>query len=544
MKITPQLWNDTAIFITLVITGTAAIVALLKLAEFSERDKATFRNAWFQGGMFCVLIYFPLAWRFSLNSPALVFLLILIVGALSFLRLGPNYEDFRRWIPYLVWVYFWSAGLIGWRAGWVGVLLVTLPTILAFGLGLFVVSGFLLPFPKPNIERRNLPKPPTEGIVIPEFKYELYDFWALISYPENKKARQQWFEQQRKALRSLISYTLGTNYAYYVVVDEKFNRRTEGDRTWLTAEEKLIERSGGDVFREFMAGPGIILTGCDHAVAISTGTTFKGVRGPGVIFTGMSERPAQVIDLRVQLRAFPVEARTKDGIDINVFTFTPFQIGTGKEIPTLGKGFPYRASDVFKAIHAQQVVHYKNPSQMPEDLQKHTWYDLPRVAGKRIMHEIISRYTFDELYAPFELYADTNQDPRSRIGTELKEELERVLPEWGIQRIGSGISNLMPADERVLDQRIEAWQADWARRITLRQAAGQSRRLHLVEQARAQAQIDIILSISEQMEQLRGAGADAIARHFIEVLEDLIEKSTLGRLPSQGTNNVIQRARR
>ncbi|RLC83949.1 MAG: hypothetical protein DRJ03_15595 [Chloroflexi bacterium] len=543
MEITPQLLNDTAIFITLVVMGTAAIVALLKLADFSKRDKAAFRKAWFRGGMFCVLIYFLLSWRFSLGSPAVVFLLILIVGALLFLRLGPRWEDFRRWIPYVVWVYFWTAALIGWRAGWLGVLFVTLPTVLVFGLGLFVVAGFLLPFPKPEIERRGLPTPPTEGIVIPKFKYEWYDFWALMRYPENKEARKQWFEQQRKALRSLISYTLGTNYAYYVVVDEKIMRRTEGDRTWLTDEERLIKRRDGDPFREFMAGPGIILTGCDHAVAISTGISFKGVRGPGVIFTGMSETPMQVVDLRVQLRAFPVEARTKDGIDINVFTFTPFQIGTGKEVPTLGKGFPYRASDVFKAMHAQQIVHM-DPSQMPEDLQKHAWYDLPRVAGQRIMREIISRYTFDDLYAPLELHADPGQDPRSKIGKELQEGLERVLPEWGLQRIGSGISNLMPADERLIDQRIEAWQADWARQITLRRAAGQSRRLHLVEQARAQAQIDIILAISERMEQLRGAGVDAIAGHFIEILQDLAEKATLSRFLPQGTGNVIQSARK
>jgi len=291
-----------------------------------------------------------------------------------------------------------------------------------------------------------------------------------------------------------------------------------------------------------MAGPGIILTGCDHAVAISTGIKFKGVRGPGVIFTGMSERPAQVIDLRVQLRAFPVKARTKDGIDIDVFTFTPFQIGTGKEVPALGKGFPYRTSDVFRAVHAQQMVHV-DPSQVPESLQKHAWYDLPQVAGQRIVREIISRYEFDDLYAPFDLHEDASQDPRARISAKLAKELERVLPGWGIQRIGSGVSNLMPADERVLEQRIEAWQADWARRIMLRQAAGHSRRLRLVEQARAQAQIDIIMAISERMEQLRSAGVDGVARHFIEVLERLIERSTLSRFLPRDTDAVLRGAR-
>jgi len=547
MEISPEILNDLTILMTVMIGGTVAIVAFLGLATlWSSRSLLiTMRLV---AGAFCASIYLMLAVRFSLNGPIIIFLSALIAEPLQvlFLRsLGFINKQFRWWIPYVVWLYLWVTALIGWRYGWLGLLTITLPAILIAGLGFFFIAGFLLPFPKPDLYRGKRPAPVAGGV--PKFSQEIQDLIDLLLYPENRKARKEWIEQRRKALCCLVTYALGTNRSYYVVIDEKISERTGGDLTWLTEEEKLIQRVDGAIYGEFLAGPGIVLTGCDQAVVLSSGQKFKGAKGPGVIFTGYADVPTQVVDLRVQLRAFPVRAWTKDGIEIEVFTFTPFQIGTGKEKPELGKGFPYRSGDVFKAVHAQLMEHV-DLSQAPENMEKQKWYDLPKLAGERIVREIISRYTFDELYAPFELYADPSQDPRFQIAGELRNELEKILPDWGLQRSGSGISNLVPVDKRVIEQRVEAWRADWTRKIMLKQAAGQFKRLQLVEQARAQAQIDIILAIGKRLERLRVAGTpvpmDTVARYFIEVLETLAEKSALHQLLPGDTGDVIQRARR
>ena len=365
--------------------------------------------------------------------------------------------------------------------------------------------------------------------------------------PENKKTRKKWFKQRREALRCLLTYAMGTNYPYHVVIDEKIQERTEDDRTWLPWKDKLIKRLDGDAFGDFLAGPGIVLTGCDQAVVLSTGLKFKGAKGPGVVFTGMSDNLTHVIDLRVQLRAFPVTARTKDGIAVRVFTFTPFRMGRGKDEPKLGKGFPYRTSDVFKAIQAQMVEH-KDPSQVPENLESHEWYDLPKVIGERAVREAISQYNFDDLYAPFELHTDPSQHPRSKIDKALQKALEQELPKIGLQRVGSGISNLEPEDPRVIEQRIEAWTADWKRKIMLQQAAGQSRRLQLVEQARAQAQVDVIVDIGKRLDALRDDDGlvrmDDVALGCIKVLEGLAQRAAKhGMLPPGDTENVAQGVR-
>jgi hypothetical protein len=536
-----------ALPLLLVVVGAGALAALLWLATFSQKHIRGMVIRWFTVGLMCVSFYAMLAFAVALLKGPLFFLVVtMILGLLlpMTFRRTPGSKSFHWWALYFIWAYYWVAALLGWRSGLVGLFTITLPALIVAEVGLFIVAGAILPFPDPDLHRRDRPAP-TPGSAL-TLKQQVQDLIALFRYPENETARKQWLEQRRTALRCLLTYALGTNYPYYVVIDEKITERTEDSRTWLTDEDRLVKRLDGDAFGDFMAGPGIVLTGSDHAVVLSTGLRFKGARGPGVVFTGMSETPKQVIDLRPQLRAFPVEAWTKDGIAVEVTTFTPFQIGTGKKKPTLGTGFPYRASDVFKAIHAQPMAH-QDLSQTPGNLKPLKWYDLPELVGERTVREIISRYEFDELYAPFELHEDPALDPRSQIAAELEKELERVLPELGLQRIGSGISNLMPVDKRAIEERIEAWKADWTREIMMQQAASQSERLRTVEQARAQAQIDVILTISERMEQLRSTGdpvpMNEMVSYFIEILEKLARESRLRQFLPTGMDDVMRRAR-
>jgi hypothetical protein len=533
---------------SLAMVGAVAIAVLLWLATFSRRDIKGVVTIWLVTGLFCAGIYSGLTYvATSFKSPLFLFVISLLTGPLLvfMFRRSPGNKWFRPRVVYGVWAFYWAAALLGWRHGVVGLITVTLPALIIAELGFFCAASSILPFPDLDRYRGDKPAPAPGGV--PTLDQEIQDLIALFRYPENKQVRDKWLEQRRTALRCLITYALGTNYPYYVVIDEKITERTEGSRTWLTDEERLVKRADGDSFGDFMSGPGIVLTGCDHAVVLSTGLRFKGAKGPGVIFTGMSETPKQVIDLRVQLRAFPVEAWTKDGIGIKVFTFIPFQIGTGKEKPEVGKGFPYRTSDIFKAIHAQLMEH-EDLSQTPGNLKQLKWYDLPQVVGERTVREIISRYEFDELYAPFELHEDSSMDPRAQIASALRERLESLLPELGLQRIGSGISNLMPVEEGVIEQRVEAWKTDWTRKIMLQQAAGQSKRLHAVEKARAQAQIDLILTVGKRLEKLRvseeGVRMDTFARYFVEVLEGLAGRPALQRFLPRETATTIQRARR
>jgi hypothetical protein len=483
-------------------------------------------------------------WALSVKGQIIFFLL---AGALSIRLVGPSlrfeasHKSFRRWLLPAVWLYYWVTACIGWQYEWSGLFFFTLPTLLVAGIGFLLVVGRLLPFPELDLYRGK--RTPRDAGTVPTFHEEIQDFIDLFRYSQNRGARREWFEQRRKALRCLLTYALGTNYPYYAVVDEKIRYRTEEERMWLTGEERLVQRAEGDRFGSFLSGPGIILTGCDHAVVISAGVEFKGAKGPGIVFTDYADEPMQAIDLRVQLRAFSVKAWTKDGIAVKVTTFIPFQIDTGKKRPALGEGFPYRLSAVFKAVQAQSMEH-KGESQVPADISKLAWYDLPQLIGERVLRDVLSRYEFDELYAPFELYDDFGGHPRAQIAKALRDKLDEELPKFGIKRIGGGISNIEPVNEDVIERRVEAWRAEWMRGVMLQQAEGQSTRLRLVEQARAQAQTDIIMSIGKRIAQMRDVGEaarlDAILKYFIEVLEQLAGRKELRQLLPSDMDSIIQ----
>ncbi|HDQ72954.1 MAG TPA: hypothetical protein ENN19_12800 [Chloroflexi bacterium] len=531
-------------------TVTGAMVALLWLAGFSpsKRGNETVGFLWMFGGGACAFFYSFLRLMLGLDSLLVLFILNALVGVLINAGLGGSAtkdKPFRWWVFYLAWLYLWMTVLLGWRYGFLGLLLITLPALIVAELGLFFVAGYLLPFPYLDLYRDERPAP--DPADIPTFMDEIKDFIALMRLPENEEARREWFDRRRKALQCLITYALGSNYPYYVIIDEKINERTEGIRTWLPWEDKLIKRLDGDVFNEFLAGPGIILSGCDQAVVLSTGLKFKGAKGPGVVFTDYADAPTQVIDLRPQLRGFTVKARMKDGIEVKVFTFTPFQIGTGEERPKLGESFPYRTSDVFKAVHAQLIEH-GDLSQVPENLERKEWYDLAQIIGERAVREELSKYEFDELYAPIDdLYLPPDWESiRNKVNGALRDALEKKLPERGLQRVGSGLSNIEPVDTRVLEQRIEAWRARWTREIMLKEAVGQSTRLRMVEEARARAQIDVIVSIGNQIKKLRDAGDSVpmgeVARYFIRVLEGLAGRPGVQLHLPKDTEEVLRKA--
>jgi regulator of protease activity HflC (stomatin/prohibitin superfamily) len=390
----------------------------------------------------------------------------------------------------LLWFMLWLTLLFGLGEYRLGVILLVSLVLSSgvFMLGLRLTSGYLLPLP--------------EG------------------------------EHWREMLGFLRDFAQGYNFPGYVVVDELYD------------EDKVELRVPGDRFSEFANAPGFAISDANYAMAISSNIKFKGVKGPGVVFIRYADQVTQTVDLRPQLRAFPVEAVTKDGIQIKTLVFTPCRIDTRGKPPRLGEHLPYSSAAGFKAIRAQEMRH-QGPGQTPDSKKRYKWEELSRSIATRILQDIISRYEFDELYGP---YRPGGDPPRKDIAKELVQRLRGELKQIGIELIGGGISDLQPADPEVYVKRAQNWKEEWMYKIALQKTEGQAEWIKMVERARLEAQADLILSLGRRLESSMTKTEmrpEAALTQFVQMLDELMKQQpTLGEVVPEQTVDALLKIRR
>jgi regulator of protease activity HflC (stomatin/prohibitin superfamily) len=360
-----------------------------------------------------------------------------------------------------LWFGYCGLCIVGYlAAGWMGLLTITFPSVAIFWIGLYRISAYILPL-------------------------------------QDKSQRPQ-------AFRSLLTFTMGTNYPYYVARDGK-----------------LSEHVSGNAFNQFFAGPGIVIAGCDQAGYRTDGIRVLGIAEPGVTFTQMFEQPPKVVDLRPQLCAFDIDALTKDGIPVKVLTFVPFRIYRGAKEAELGNPFPFRRRAIFDAVARQPVE--RGPRE--EDEREHPWNtDLIPMVATRTVQDIISRYNVDELCAA----DDPDRDPRIEILEQMKADLKKDMIPYGIEVLGGGIANLVPKDRAVLERRINNWRTEWVRQILVEISEGNAERKRQIEKARAEAEAEVVLRLGQIVEQCLADGPatqTAITLRFIDCLGEIVSET-------------------
>ena len=323
------------------------------------------------------------------------------------------------------------------------------------------------------------------------FRYGLRfsGIFLLPVMPTEHKRRSQ-------AGRTLRTYMWGLNYPFY--------REEDGEL------EKLVDGS----VSKHEGGPGFVMVSSHYAIPLTTGIHDTQVGGQGLVFTSRKERPRPPVDLRLQVRGKTVRALTRDGIPVKVMMFAIFQIDRRK---AEGEGlYPFDPQAVFAAVHTQGVG-----PQRDEEQEEVGWDQVVVDRAADLLRSAIGRTLLDRL-----LESDEDEEPpRETLRKGVAEKLAQAMEPHGIHAVAVGLGNIEIEDQKVLDQRAESWAARWERRRLEREAQGEAKATRLIEKARADAQRQMIVAITEAFQQLADTQTTVpphvIALRFIDVLENL-----------------------
>ncbi|HUX75954.1 MAG TPA: SPFH domain-containing protein [Anaerolineae bacterium] len=309
-------------------------------------------------------------------------------------------------------------------------------------------------------------------------------------------------EQRGQAGRTLRAYAWGLNCP--------FHREEYGE---LQKSEEGRKKMGGLIAPK--GGPGLVMTSSHYAVPLTAGTRDTRAGGHGLVFTGPGERPRCLVDLRPQSRSKLVHALTRDGIPVKVKVSVTAQIDRrGAEGDWL---YPFDPDAVFAAIQTQGVG-----PEGEEEEKELGWDQIVVERAADLAQDAIARTLLDRL---LESEEEGGDPPFKTLAGEVKEELATAMAPHGTEVLGVGLGTIEVEDEEVLKQRVESWRASWERRRLEREAQGEAEATRLIEEARADAQRQMIAAISEALQQLKETGtpvpAHLIALRFIDVLEDV-----------------------
>ncbi|MFZ5857130.1 MAG: hypothetical protein ACOYZ6_09875 [Chloroflexota bacterium] len=364
----------------------------------------------------------------------------------------------------------------------------------------------------------------------------LYDLANVVLPASNPEDRAE----KKKKFFVLASYAWGTQAPLTVVDDhawKKYEPRISGDITWEFSEFPIP-------FLNKLQRPGLIWTKSHQVAAISGGTNFRRIDGPGVIFPSKLERLDQVFDLRIQLRTREIEVVSKDGIRFIARYFTAFRLDKdewNKELydkirplnPLLrGADKLSYTKGSFPFSHARiQATLSTTSTKVSEGTPLILWDQWVMNVVEDQTRKIISQKNLDEMWRPTNDYKFANA--MDVIAIELKANSELALRAAGILLVAARVVNFKflfteEQGDEIAKQQIHTWGSEWERKRhgILAEAEAEAERAQ--QEARAYAESLLLNSIAEGLQKTHEINPElprhVIAMRFLSSLQDYVHK--------------------
>mgnify|MGYP000860881205 FL=1 len=381
----------------------------------------------------------------------------------------------------------------------------------------------------------------------------LWKFYLIISLPVllfgatlyylSQKVLPISPEQRQDAFRSLITFALGTNYAYYNINDWK----TRENCDQLKPKPQVPART----FGQFFSGPGIVLSDSNHLTVISDGFKFR-VLPPGLGFTYLFEQIYEVVDLRPQLRVEKIKAETKDGIVVQTNVFLPHRIATGGQEVAIGHSYPFDEGAVRLAVCSQAFVDHdwrRDYQKLAiETIKTIPWDERVLMTAPACLKDVFIHYDYNELYsfkeeetstAPFSesqvsnpnMSSDSKEEkttyPREVIAKEFLDSLRGKMKLMGIDLVGGGLSNI-ESSEAVEEQRIANWQIKWEGKIKVEQSKADVMLETKYGSTWAEAQLGVLQQLTHLLKNSNSVTAEALAFQLMTCLGTALPQTSVG----------------
>jgi len=289
-----------------------------------------------------------------------------------------------------------------------------------------------------------------------------------------------------------------------------------------------------------IGGPGWLSVAFGAAVVTERNGGFGRMLGPGEYDLSAFERVRLPFDIRKQTVADPNPefVLTRDGIPVRVRVSTLFQI---KPRVDTDPPSPPRAGFLrmllawlrLRRLRPMEAMPHRDRPPVSLEALRLATYELPAgIAWNRLAHGVAASNVRDALVERMldDLFAPDNfaLTPRQDIRSAAFEEGRSTLAGRDIELLDLSFDNIVVPDE-VSEQRRRTWQVDWQKESTITKSAGEADGLLQIQLAQAEAQADLLESITHAIRTLDRTAEPAEATHplalrFIDMVAQTIDR--------------------
>jgi hypothetical protein len=283
----------------------------------------------------------------------------------------------------------------------------------------------------------------------------------------------------------LDSYLIGMRYLLACIFGLNYPRLQidEGRKMVNPGEVNTLATIGG---------PGYVMIRPGNAVLFERLTHPSNVLASGWHFITRFESIKEIVDLNDQHGTVESKtAMTKDGI---LVTYSDIHFryrlwGSHREGYTTGRTtehpYPYSTQAIYNQVYNRNVV--------KDGLT--TWNGAVQLVVENAIANFIRKNQVDAVTAP----ASTADDPRQRIRQELlSADTRNRLKDIGAELIWFDMGHFK-VEDLVEEQRIQTWGAEWVGDARVIRAYGESQRKAFQELGRAEAQAEMLISITNSL---------------------------------------------